>query len=303
MSVEGFNTRRNPMFGLKRKGVVDAAGVAGEQGGRLLRDEKARQRAAAAVAAGLAALQLAQRQTGLTGSARRLASDPELRAQLAEMVEHIKKAQSRLSRKRGHKLRNSMLVLAGFGVASAAAAVPAVRESVRKLLQRGRRTAGAVGGGTSPTAVVEEIEVYVPVSRAYNQWTQFEEFPQFMEGVEQVTQLDDTRVHWVANVAGKRAEWDAKILEQHPDQQISWISEDGKKTRGTVTFESLGQSRTRVHLSMSYQAEGLAEAAGSAAGLDTRRVRGDLERFKGLIESRRIETGSWRGEVSEGETS
>jgi uncharacterized membrane protein len=300
MSVEGFNTRRNPMFGLKRKGVVDAAGVAGEQGGRLLRDEKARQRAAAAVAAGLAALQLAQRQTGLTGSARRLASDPELRAQLAEMVEHIKKAQSRLSRKRGHKLRNSMLVLAGFGVASAAAAVPAVRESVRKLLQRGRRTAGAVGGGTSPTAVVEEIEVYVPVSRAYNQWTQFEEFPQFMEGVDEVRQLDDTLLHWAATVAGKHAEWNAKIVEQEPDRRISWESTDGKHTRGTVTFEEAGPERTKIHLTMSYLAEGPLERGGSAVGLDARRIRGDLERFKDLVESRGAESGAWRGEIHEG---
>jgi uncharacterized membrane protein len=123
-----------------------------------------------------------------------------------------------------------------------------------------------------------------------------------MEGVEHVEQLHDTRLHWIAKVGGKTVEWDAKILEQHPDKQISWISEDGKKTRGTVTFEPVGESRTLIRLSMSYQAEGLTEALGSAVGLDERRVRGDLERFKELIESRGAESGAWRGEVSAGTT-
>src|SRR4029450_7943151 len=99
-------------------------------------------------------------------------------------------------------------------------------------------------------------------------------------------------------IAGRKAEWDAKILEQHPDRQISWVSEDGKKTRGTVTFEERGASNTLVTLSMSYQSEGLAEAVGSAARLDQRRVRGDLERFKELVESRGTETGAWRGEIA-----
>jgi uncharacterized membrane protein len=157
-----------------------------------------------------------------------------------------------------------------------------------------------VGGGTTPRTIDESIEVGVPVSAAYNQWTQFEDFPLFMEGVDHVQQLDDTRLHWVATIAGKTHEWDAKILEQHPDRQISWISEDGKKTRGTVTFEPRGDNRTLIGLSMSYQAEGPVEALGSAAGVDARRVRGDLERFKELIESRGTESGGWRGEVSAG---
>jgi len=162
--------------------------------------------------------------------------------------------------------------------------------------------AQSVGDGTTPRVIESSIEVAVPVSAAYNQWTQFEEFPQFMQGVEEVRQLGDTRLHWVASIGGRRAEWDAKILEQHPDRQISWISEDGKKTRGTVTFEPVGDARTRVQLSMSYQAEGIGELVGSAAGLDTRRVRSDLERFKNLIEERGTETGAWRGEISSGHT-
>ena len=148
--------------------------------------------------------------------------------------------------------------------------------------------------------IEESIEVDVPVRTAYNQWTQFEEFPQFMEGVEEVRQLDDTRLHWVASIAGRRAEWDAKILEQHPDRQISWISEDGRKTRGTVTFESLDAQRTLVRLSIGYQAEGFVEAVGSAAGFDRRRIDGDLKRFKELIESRGTESGEWRGEIEAG---
>ena len=160
----------------------------------------------------------------------------------------------------------------------------------------------SVGGGTTPRVIDSSIEVEVPVSTAYNQWTQFEEFPRFMEGVEEVRQLDDTRLHWVATVGGRRAEWDAKILEQHPDRQISWISEDGKKTRGTVTFEPLGENRTLVRLSLGYQAEGFVEAVGSAAGLDRRRVNADLARFKELIEGRGTESGAWREDISAGTT-
>jgi uncharacterized membrane protein len=121
-----------------------------------------------------------------------------------------------------------------------------------------------------------------------------------MEGVDHVEQLDDTRLRWVSTISAKTNQWTAKILEQHPDRQISWISEDGKKTRGTVSFEPIGENKTRVRLSMSYQADPL-EAVGSAAGIDARRIRGDLERFKELIESRGSESGSWRGEVSAGE--
>ncbi len=204
------------------------------------------------------------------------------------MSQSLEKAWSRVERKRSHKLRNTLIVL-GVGAGAAAAVAPA-----RRLLR------GKVNGGTTARAIEESIEVNVPVTTAYNQWTQFEDFPLFMEGVDHVQQLDDTRLHWSATVAGKKAEWDAKILEQHRDRQISWISEDGKKTRGTVTFEPRGDAKTLVGLSMSYYAEGPAEALGSAAGLDARRVRKDLERFKELIEARGTETGAWRGEISAG---
>src|SRR6185503_10613646 len=190
----------------------------------------------------------------------------------------------------------NFLLLVGIGGAAAAATRPQVRNKVTGTLPN-------VGGsGTTPRTIEESIEVGVPVSVSYNQWTQFEDFPLFMEGVEHVQQLDDTRLHWVATIAGKKAEWDAKILEQHPDKQISWISADGKKTPGTVSFEPVGENKTLIRLSMSYQAEGAIEQIGSAAGLDAARVRGDLKRFKDLIESRGTESGEWRGEIDAGKT-
>jgi uncharacterized membrane protein len=150
-------------------------------------------------------------------------------------------------------------------------------------------------------AIREAIEVNVPVTTAYNQWTQFEDFPQFMEGVESVKQLDDTHVRWVVEIAGKRHEWEAEITHQEPDRLVAWRATDGKDNAGQVTFEPLGDERTRVDVEMSYEAEGFVEELGGAVGLDERRVKGDLERFKELIESRGQETGAWRGEVRQGE--
>jgi uncharacterized membrane protein len=149
--------------------------------------------------------------------------------------------------------------------------------------------------------VHESIEVNVPVSTSYNQWTQFETFPRFMEGVESVTQLDDTRLHWVAEFGGKQHEWDAKIVEQVPDQRVAWRSVDGKGVDGVVTFTPLGPDGTRIEVEMSWETEGMLESLGSALGADDRRVKGDLERFKELIESQGVETGAWRGEVRAGQ--
>jgi uncharacterized membrane protein len=145
--------------------------------------------------------------------------------------------------------------------------------------------------------VEKSVEVNCPIRTVYNQWTQFEEFPQFMEGVEEVRQLDDKTLHWVASVGGNRAEWDARIIEQVPDQRIIWESIEGKQTRGRVEFSPQGSSRSTVHLTMEYAPEGVMQKIGSAAGLDARRVRGDLARFKQLIESRGTEDGAWRGEI------
>ena len=147
----------------------------------------------------------------------------------------------------------------------------------------------------------ETIEVAVPISTAYDQWTQFEEFPRFMEGVEEVRQLDDTHLHWVAEIGGEREEWDAEITEQHPDERIAWTSTSGKGNAGVVTFHRLGDDRSKIMLQLDWESEGMKEKLGSILGQDDRAVKGDLERFKELIEGRGIATGAWRGEVNQGE--
>jgi uncharacterized membrane protein len=150
--------------------------------------------------------------------------------------------------------------------------------------------------------IEQSIEVEVPVRTAYNQWTQFEEFPKFMEGVEEIRQLDDTHVHWKAEIAGRTKEWDAEITEQRPDERIAWTAREGAENAGVVTFHRIDDARTRVMLQLDYETEGIVESAGDAAGVVERRVRGDLERFKQLIESRGAESGSWRGEVDQDPT-
>ena len=152
-------------------------------------------------------------------------------------------------------------------------------------------------------SVEKSIEVNVPVKTVYNQWTQFAEFPQFMEGVEQVKQLDDARLHWVAEVAGVRREWDARITEQLPDERIAWTAEGGAQNAGVVTFHKLNDSTTKVMLQLDYEPEGAVEQIGDKLGFVTRRVEGDLERFKQFIESRGSETGAWRGTIEQGSTS
>jgi uncharacterized membrane protein len=149
--------------------------------------------------------------------------------------------------------------------------------------------------------VKKSIEVEVPVSTAYNQWTQFEEFPQFMENVESVTQLDDTHLRWVAEIGGKREEWKAEITQQVPDEIIAWRAIEGQENSGAVRFEPLGPDRTRIDVTLTWEPEGLAEAAADKVGLTDRAVNVDLERYKELVESRGVESGAWRGEVVEGE--
>jgi uncharacterized membrane protein len=151
--------------------------------------------------------------------------------------------------------------------------------------------------------IERSIDVHVPVRTAYDQWTQFEEFPQFMEGVEEIKQLDDTHTHWRTSIAGRTKEFDAVITEQTPDQRIAWTSQDGPEHAGVVTFHHIEDGVTRVMLQMDYEPEGAVEKVGDALGLVERRVKGDLERFKELIESRGTETGAWRGEVEQDATS
>jgi uncharacterized membrane protein len=150
-------------------------------------------------------------------------------------------------------------------------------------------------------SITESVDVQVPVRTAYNQWTQFEEFPQFMEGIESVEQIDDTHLRWVAGAGGKQHAWTAEIVEQRPDERVAWRAIEGHGNAGVVTFHRLGEGETRVTVQMEHDAEGLVEQLGSALGMDSRRVQGDLERFKDLVETRGVETGAWRGEVDQGE--
>lgn len=145
--------------------------------------------------------------------------------------------------------------------------------------------------------IIEDIEVDVPVSVTYNQWTQFESFSKFMEGVDRVAQLNDTTLEWTATIAGKTKHWRAEIVEQRPDELISWRSIDGTQNDGVVRFEPLGPSRTRIVLQLDIEPEGFVEKAGDALGVVERRVRGDLERFRDFIEARGQATGAWRGQV------
>ena len=149
-------------------------------------------------------------------------------------------------------------------------------------------------------SVVDSIDVKVPVSTAYNQWTQFESFPKFMEGVKSVTQTDDTHLHWVAEIGGVEKEWDAEITEQRPDERIAWRAISGAKNAGVVTFHRIDDETTRITLQLDADPEGPVENVGTALGFLERRVKGDLERFKEFIESRGSETGAWRGEVEAG---
>ena len=147
------------------------------------------------------------------------------------------------------------------------------------------------------STIEQSIDVNVPVSTAYNQWTQFEEFPRFMEGVEAVRQLDDQRLHWRATIGGKVEEWEAVITEQHPDERIAWKNTTGATNAGVVTFHRLADNKTRVMLQMEYEPQGVVENLGDMLGVVSRRVASDLKRFKEFIEARGHETGAWRGEV------
>jgi uncharacterized membrane protein len=146
--------------------------------------------------------------------------------------------------------------------------------------------------------IEQSIDVNVPVSTAYNQWTQFEEFPRFMEGVREVKQLDDKRLLWRADIGGKEKSWEAEITEQIPDARIAWRSREGAKNAGVVTFHRIDPTHTRVMLQLDYDPEGVVENVGDALGVASSRIRGDLERFKEFIEQRGRETGGWRGSIN-----
>ena len=147
------------------------------------------------------------------------------------------------------------------------------------------------------STIEESIEVQAPLSAVYIQWTQFEEFPKFMDGIERITQTDDTHMHWVAEFGGSRHEWDAEVTEQKPDERVAWKNTSGLENAGVVTFHRIDDDKTRIMVQMDFVPEGIKEKIGDAIGAPDRRVKGDLNRFKELIESAGSESGGWRGEV------
>jgi uncharacterized membrane protein len=149
------------------------------------------------------------------------------------------------------------------------------------------------------STVEKAIDVNAPVRTVYNQWTQFEDFPRFMDGVEEVRQLSDTKLHWIAEVGGRKKEWDATITEQVPDQRVAWRSESGDENGGVVTFHKLDGNDTRIMLQMAYEPANFVESIGDKLGFMSRRIEGDLDRFKKFLEARGQETGAWRGTVSQ----
>jgi uncharacterized membrane protein len=150
---------------------------------------------------------------------------------------------------------------------------------------------------TGMSTITQSIDVEVPVTTAYNQWTQFESFPQFMEGVQEIRQLDDTHLHWVVKVGGATREFDATVTEQHPDERVAWKSVSGPEHAGVVTFHKLNSTTSRVTAQMDIDPDGFLEKVGDKFGVIEGRVKGDLERFKDFIENRGGETGAWRGDV------
>lgn len=146
-------------------------------------------------------------------------------------------------------------------------------------------------------SVTKSVDVDVPITQAYNQWTQFESFHEFMGGVDQITQLDDRHNHWKVTVGGQTREFDTEITEQNPEERVAWKSTDGKTHAGVVTFHKLAENKTRVTVQLEWEPEGVVEKTGAAVGVDDRQVSADLDRFKKFIENRPTETGAWRGEV------
>jgi uncharacterized membrane protein len=191
-----------------------------------------------------------------------------------------------------YSVEESLVVRVPVGKTVATVAVLGLGAMLASSLMK---RSGDHGVGSS---VEESIDLDVPLSTAYNQWTQFEQFPRFMTSVEEVKQLDDTHIHWRANVAGKTKEWDAEITEQVPDERIAWRSTGGVRNSGVVTFHKLGEARTKVTLRMDYEPENVYEKVGDALGGVKLTTKGNLKRFKQLVEGRGAETGAWRGTVA-----
>jgi len=170
------------------------------------------------------------------------------------------------------------------------------------LLLRNQLKKNTSGGSGRMSTVTESIDVNVPVSTAYNQWTHFEDFPRFMAGVQEVKQLDDTHLLWRAEIGGRQEEWTSEITHQLPDRLIAWRSVSGARNGGAVSFQPVGNDRTHVELRIDYAPRGAAETIGDVLGAVSARAKGNLQRFKSFLESRGRETGAWRGTVSAPQT-
>jgi uncharacterized membrane protein len=248
----------------------------------LIRDRDVRKRAKR-VASNAAALQHSVKKRGLRGTAEnKRAAD-----QLATIAREMREIVNRSTKQQKRRSRFWPIAILG-GIAAA------VAFAWRRF---GDRAEPMIHGLAGTGDVQQSVDVGVPVREAYNQWTQFEEFPRFMQGIDSVQQLDDTHLLWRATVAGQPREWRAEITEQLPDERVAWRALDGSGPDGVVTFHHLDDATCRVMVQMRYAPERLREKAGSAIGLDTMQVRGDLRRFKDLIEGRGVASGGWRGEV------
>jgi uncharacterized membrane protein len=263
--------------------VRHAAAAAQPYAEQVIADPKQRGHVLAAVTSALRARNRLLASAGLAGLAWRLANDAALQTELQRVGAELRELARRGERERLRRRRRRRLIAGGFALAGIATAAAGSR-----VARRGSH-------------VEQAIEVDVPVTTAYNQWTQFEEFPLFMEGVDRVEQLDETSLHWVVSFGGRRHEFDADITEQRPDDRVAWTTTGGKRHSGVVTFHRLGDDRSRLFVQMEWEPEGLYERVGTVLGADRRRIKGDLRRFKQLIESRGEESGAWRGEVEQGE--
>jgi uncharacterized membrane protein len=145
--------------------------------------------------------------------------------------------------------------------------------------------------------IEQSVEVNVPVSTAYSQWTQFEEFPKFMDGIKEVRRIDDTHLHWVAEIDGHAEEWDAEITEQKPDERVAWKATSGKQNAGVVTFHRISDQTSKIMVQLDWESDGMVEKLGSVIGQDDRKVKSDLDRFKELVESHGTTSDAWRGEA------
>ena len=262
------------MFGRRRRGRVEQAVETvqpyAESAREVAGDEEVARRGAGALASLFLLRRRLRASMGLAGLAWRIANDAHLRGELNRLADDLVAVKARAERTRARRRRRRMLAgLAGSGAAAGAAVV--------YVRARG------------PARVEEVIEVAVPVTTAYNQWTQFEEFPRFMDGIEEVRQVDDTHL-----------QWDAVISEQRPDERVAWHATSGKRNAGVVTFHRLADDRSKVMVQLDFEPDGLRETVGTILGLDRRRIRGDLERFSHLLERRGAESGAWRGTVERG---